>query len=89
VLRGTLDDATARYLEEVAIDIHGLLGPGMKLADLAIEEAGSCITLRARYGMADESVESVGHGQSAIEAHAELRRAIVGDRIGLGLRLLT
>ena len=88
MLRGTLDDATARYLEEVATDIRELLGPGIELADLTLEEDGPDVTLRARYGMADASIESIGHGASAIEAHAHLRRAIARDRIGLGFRLL-
>jgi hypothetical protein len=85
----TVDDATARYLEEVATDIGGLLGPGIELLGLALQEDGPDVTLQARYAMAGESIESFGHGDSAIEAHADLREAIVGDRIGLGLRLLT
>jgi hypothetical protein len=40
----------------------------------------------ARYGLADDTVESVGRGRSTIEAHARLRDAIVADRVGLGLR---
>jgi hypothetical protein len=38
--------------------------------------------------MADEVVESVGRGESALEAHVRLREAVVADRIGLGLRVL-
>jgi hypothetical protein len=89
MLRGAPDDATTRYLDEVAADILGLLGPGIELIELAIEAEGpDGVVLRARYGMADETVESIGRGESAIEAHARLRDAIVGDRIGLGLRVL-
>jgi hypothetical protein len=89
MLRGAPDDATTRYLDEVAADILGLLGPGIELIELAIEGEGpDVVALRARYGMADETVESIGRGGSAIEAHARLRDAIVGDRIGLGLRVL-
>ena len=88
-LHGALDDATTRHLEVIATDIELLLGAGVELSELAIERADAEVILRARYGMADESVESVGQGDSAIAAHAALRRAIVGDRIGLGLRLLT
>jgi len=36
----------------------------------------------------NEVVESVGRGESVLEAHVRLREAIVGDRIGLGLRVL-
>jgi hypothetical protein len=89
MLRGARDDATTRYLGEVAVDILGLLGPGIELIELAIEADGpDVVVLRARYGMADETVESVGRGDSAIEAHARLRDAIIGDRLGLGLRAL-
>ena len=87
MLRGATDDATTRYLEEVAADIKGLLGPGIELLELAIE-AGPVVVLRARYGMADETIESVGRGESVIEAHARLRGMIIGDRVGLGLRVL-
>ena len=86
---GAFDNATTRHLEVIAADIVGLLGPGVELIELAIEaEGSSAVVLRARYEMADETVESVGRGESAIEAHARLREAIVGDRIGLGLRVL-
>ncbi len=87
--RETLDDATSRHLQEVAVDITELLGPGIELIELALERDGpDVVALRARYGMADETVESVGQGATVIEAHARLRDAIVGDRIGLGLRVL-
>ena len=89
MLRGAPDDATTRHLEVIAADIVGLLGPGVELIELAIEaDVHGVVTLRARYGMAGETVESVGHGDSAIDAHARLRDAVVGDRVGLGLRVL-
>jgi len=87
--RGPLDDAAARHLEEVASDILDLLGPGIELMELVREaEASDAVVLRARYRLADESIESVGRGASVIEAHARLREAIVTDRVGLGLRVL-
>jgi hypothetical protein len=87
--REAVDDATSRHLREVAADVIELLGPGIELIELALERDGpEAVALRARYGMADETVESVGRGATVIEAHARLRDAIVGDRIGLGLRLL-
>jgi hypothetical protein len=89
MIRGLADDATTRHLELIAADIVGLLGPGIDLIELAIEaDRTDRVVLRARYRMADETVESVGRGASAIEAHAHLRDAVVGDRIGLGLRVL-
>ena len=87
-LRGAADDATARHLDEIATDLLGLLGPGIELLELAIETDADTVSLRARYALADETIESVGRGESAIEAHARLRDAVVADRIGLGLRVL-
>jgi hypothetical protein len=85
----TIDDAAARHLEEVAADILGLLGPGIELTELVREaEAADVVVLRARYRLADETIESIGRGSSVIEAHARLREAIVRDRVGLGLRVL-
>ena len=88
MVRGEVDEATSRHLEEIATDVLGLLGPGIELADLALERDGPGVVLRVRFGMAGEAIESVGRGASTVEAHADLRRAIVGDRIGLGLRIL-
>lgn len=87
--RGALDDAATRHLEEIAADILGLLGPGIELIELAVEtDEPDAVVLRARYALADETIESVGRGGSAIEAHARLRESIVSDRVGLGLRVL-
>jgi len=84
-----LDDATTRHLEEIALDILALLGPGIELTELGFDAEGSAgVVLRAMYRMADEVVESVGRGESTLDAHGRLREAIVGDRIGLGLRVL-
>ena len=89
MLAEPLDDAPTRHLEEIAIDVLGLLGPGIELTVLAIDGNPSAgVVLRARYRMVDEVVESVGRGESVLEAHVHLREAIVGDRIGLGLRVL-
>ena len=87
LLRGALDDATTRYLGEIAADLLPLLG-GIELSELSLELTGPDVILRARYGMGGETMESVGRGATSVEAHAALRRAIVGDRIGLGLRVL-
>lgn len=84
-----VDDATTRHLEVIAADILGLLGPGIELIDLDIDEdSPGQVALRARYRMADEVAESVGRGASLLDAHVSLRGAIVADRVGLGLRVL-
>jgi hypothetical protein len=89
VLHSVQSDATTRHLEEIAADVIGLLGPGIDLIELALDTDGPDIVLRATYEMADTTIESVGRGGSAIEAHSRLRDAIISDRIGLGLRVLT
>jgi hypothetical protein len=49
VIRGVIDDATNRYLEEVAADISELFGPGIELIELALELDGpEVVVLRAR-----------------------------------------
>jgi hypothetical protein len=84
-----LDAAASRHLEDVAVDIAGLLGPGVELDQLAIEPEGpATVTIRARYRMAGVAGESTGRGENVVEAHARLRAAVVEDRIGLGLRAL-
>lgn len=88
LLRGP-DDATTRHLEGVAEDIRGLLGPGMDLQELVASVEPKAALIRARYQLGAATGESVGRGENLIEAHAQLRAAIVEDRIGLGLRLLT
>jgi hypothetical protein len=88
MLHGAQSDAASRHLVEIAADVIGLLGPGIDLIELAIDSDGPEIVLRARYEMADTTIESVGRGGSAIEAHSRLRDAIISDRIGLGLRVL-
>src|SRR3990172_705983 len=56
-----LDDATTRHLEEIAIDVLGLLGPGIELTELTIDAGQSeGVVLRARYRLADEGAAGRG-----------------------------
>lgn len=87
LLRG-LDDATTRHLESVAEDIRGLLGEGVDLQELVAAVEPNAALISARYQLGDATGESVGSGENLIEAHAQLRAAIVVDRIGLGFRNL-
>ena len=87
LLRGP-DDATTRHLEGVAEDIRGLLGAGVDLQELVAAVEPNAALISARYQLGDVTGESVGSGESLIEAHTRLREAIVVDRIGLGLRSL-
>ncbi len=85
-MRGT--DAERRYLERIAADIEPLLRPGVELRGLEIVD-GSPPAVRCRYAMGAVEQASEGSGSTIVEAHAELRRRIVEDRIGLALRALT
>ncbi|HUG30865.1 MAG TPA: hypothetical protein VMQ65_10185 [Candidatus Limnocylindria bacterium] len=87
LLRGP-DDATTRHLEGVAEDIRGLLGAGVDLQELVAAVEPKAALIHARYQLGEASGESIGRGENLIEAHAQLRAAIVVDRIGLGLRNL-
>jgi hypothetical protein len=87
-LRGP-DDATTRHLEGVAEDIRALLGAGIDLEELVAALEPGAAVIQARYRLGGATSESVGRGENLIEAHADLRNAVVRDRIGLGLRLLT
>ena len=82
-------EASARHLEEVAADILELLGPGIDLDQLTIQQADpGGVSLRAEYRMAGIVHESLGHGETVLDAHTRLREAIVEDRIGLALQVL-
>lgn len=83
------DEATTRHLEVVAEDVLGLLGAGIDLHELVAAVEPDAALICARYQLGEETAESVGEGANLIEAHASLRAAIVVDRIGLGLRVLT
>ena len=88
LIRGP-DAATTRHLEGVAEDIRGLLGPEIELQELVAAVEPNAALIHARYQLGEATGESVGSGENLIEAHAQLRAAIVVDRIGLGLRLLS
>ncbi len=81
-------ESDERYAQHVAEDCQRLLGSGIWLDRLEIE-TGPQIVLRVRYRLGEASGISEGRGRTLIAAHADLRRNVVADRIGLGLRELT
>lgn len=82
-----VSDATARYLERVAEDCELLLGAGIELRSVELDD-GEVVTLRVHYDLEGQPWTSEGRGTTAIAAHAALRDAVVLDRIRLGVRAL-
>ena len=84
-----MSEAEQRYVEAVAEDCRRILGPGMELLDLEIEEG----FLETRMTVTDrlhgwDGVSSAS-GESVVGAHAGLREALVVDRIKLGFSVAT
>ncbi len=79
--------ADQRYFERVAQDCEGLLGPGIELRALEVDDrSGVVLRLRYRLGKAEWMTEA--WGETVIEAHAALREKLVTDRIRIGVRAL-
>ena len=79
--------AERRYFERVVEDCEGLLGPGIELRSLELDQ-GSGIVLRLRYALGKADWTTEGRGDTVIEAHAALREKLVLDRIRIGVRAL-
>ena len=79
--------AERRYFERVAEDCQGLLGPGIEICALEVDdEAGVVLRLKYALGKADWTTEA--RGDTVVEAHAVLREMLVLDRIRIGVRAL-
>jgi len=83
-----LSDADQLYFERVAADCLDLLGPGMELTGLALDQESE-VTLRLSYRLGTTDWTSEGHGPTVVAAHAALREQLVLDRIRVGVRALT
>ena len=80
-------EADGHYFERVVEDCAELLGPGVELSALELDEAAETV-LRLRYRLGRAEWTSEGHGETIIAAHAALREELVIDRIRLGIRAL-
>jgi hypothetical protein len=80
-------EAEDHYFERVVEDCAELLGPGVELDALELDQATDTV-LRLRYRLGREEWTSEGHGETVIAAHADLREELVLDRVRLGLRAL-
>jgi hypothetical protein len=76
--------AERRYFERVAEDCEGLLGPGIELRSLELDQS-SGVVLRLRYALGKADWTTEGRGDTVIEAHAALREKLVLDRIRIGV----
>ncbi|HET9083735.1 MAG TPA: hypothetical protein VFN41_04970 [Candidatus Limnocylindrales bacterium] len=79
--------AERRYFERVAEDCERLLGPGIELRSLELDQS-SGVVLRLRYALGKADWTTEGRGDTVIEAHAALREKLVLDRIRIGVRAL-
>ena len=84
----TLGDADTAYLEAIADDCRRILGPGVHVDDLVVDQAGPGTTVTIRYRLDAVSGESVGQGDTVVEAHAALREALVIDRLRIGFEVV-
>lgn len=80
-------EAEARWLDRVEEDVAELLGPGVQIRSISLA-LGADVILRCRYGLGSAETTTEVHGATLVEAHAELRRQVVEDRIGLALRAM-
>ena len=76
----SLTEAEARYVDRVVEDCLELLGPGVDLEDIELQD-GAGVVLRLRYRLGAVRWSSEGHGSSLTEAHADLRQQLVLDRL--------
>ena len=81
-------EADGHYFERVVEDCAELLGPGVELSALELDQTADTV-LRLHYRLGQAEWTSEGHGETIIAAHAALREELVLDRIRLGIRALT
>ena len=85
----SMSEAEQRYVEAVADDCRRILGPGMELLDLAIDEGPLAASMAVTYRLDGWEGVSSASGESVVAAHAALREALVVDRIKLGFSVAT
>ena len=80
-------DADRLYFQRVAEDCEQLLGPGIELDALDLDENGE-VVLRMSYRLGPAEWTSEGRGETVVAAHAALRQQLVLDRIRIGTRAM-
>ena len=86
----TVGDAEAGYLEAIVGDCLSILGPDVEVLDVAVEDrTAPPVRISIRYRLDRWESETIGTGETVIEAHADLREALVIDRVRLGFLALT
>jgi hypothetical protein len=83
----SISDADERCLEQIADDCGQVLGGDVELSALQLASNAE-IVLRLTYRLGSTTRLTEGRGPNLIAAHSDLRRRLVEDRIGLGLRSL-
>jgi hypothetical protein len=82
-----MNEAEARYLEEIAEDCRAVLGAGIELDGISVE-VGALTVIAASYHVAAHAARTVGRGETIVAAHADLRRRLVEDRLGIAFAAL-
>jgi hypothetical protein len=82
-------EAEEQYLARISADCREILGGGIALLDLRVDDEQGRLRLIARFQLADEIWESTAVGTSVVDAHAHLRNRLVSDRVRLGFVTLT
>ena len=83
--KAELTEAEAIYLERVVEDCAGVLGSGIELRDVELNDEDE-VVLRMSYRLGAEEWTTEGRGETVVAAHAALRDQLVLDRIRVGLR---
>ena len=89
MLRHPMTEAEARYQVAVLGDCSRILGPGMDVLDLVIDDRTAAKSITLRYRLDEMESTTVGRGDTVIEAHAALREALVTDRLRIGFAIQT
>ena len=84
-----MSDAEQRYVEAVSEDCRRILGTGVELVDLEIDEAPSSTRLVITYRLDGWEGRTEATGPTVIEAHTAAREALIVDRVKLGFSALT
>ncbi len=84
-----MSDAEQRYVEAVSEDCRQILGEGVRLLDLEIDEAPSSTRMVITYLLDGWEGRTEAAGETVIEAHAAVREGLVVDRLKLGFTAVT
>jgi hypothetical protein len=83
-----MGEAEDRYLTQIGEDCEGVLGRGIRLLGVQLEDRDDGVRLVARYQFGDRVWESAAVGETVVAAHSVLRARLLFDRVRLGFTAL-